>query len=163
MKTDHIFTNLFVAGSPPALMSNSALYSASPIGSTTPPGSKAASFSNSPTPPGGMSSPPIYQGRKLMSCSHCQELSQQKQANRLHKSEQPIKSPISKLTQLLILTTTHKLPGRQVRDLQLYNREADHIEAATSAQNKFLDAILAEQGRALDGYTLLGGNRSRCF
>ena len=45
-----------------------------------------------------------------MSCSHCQELSQQKQANRLHKSEQPIKSPISKLTQLLILTTTHKFP-----------------------------------------------------
>ena len=30
---------------------------------------------------------------------------------------------------------------RQVRDLQLLNREADHIEAATSAQTKFLDTI----------------------
>ena len=29
----------------------------------------------------------------------------------------------------------------QVRDLQLLNREADHIEASTSAQTKFLDTI----------------------
>ena len=37
-------------------MPNSCLYSASPLGSCTPPGSKAPSFSNSPTPP-GVSSP----------------------------------------------------------------------------------------------------------
>ena len=30
---------------------------------------------------------------------------------------------------------------RQVRDFQLFNREADHLEAATSAQAKFLNTI----------------------
>ena len=52
----------YCAGSPPALMSNSTMYSSSPLGSITPPGSKPASFSSSPTPPGPPSPSPHFPG-----------------------------------------------------------------------------------------------------
>ena len=47
------------------------------------------------------------QGGKFMSCK---ELGQASAPDRLHKSEQPIRSQISKLTQLLTMTTTEKFP-----------------------------------------------------
>ena len=49
----------------------------------------------------------LYQGWKFMSCSHCQELNRSTSKlapDWLHKSEQPIRSQVSKLTQLWTMT-----------------------------------------------------------
>ena len=51
-------------------------------------------------------------GWKLMSCGQCQELGQFAvlASDWLQKNEQPIRSRISSLTQLLTMTITHKFP-----------------------------------------------------
>ena len=51
-------------------------------------------------------------GWKLLSCGHCQELSQRPYLDPdwMHLSWQPIRIHISLLTQLLTMTTTHKFP-----------------------------------------------------
>ena len=52
-------------------------------------------------------------GRKLLSCCHCQELCQHASwllIGYTRVSNQVIKSQVSKLTQLLTMTTTHKFP-----------------------------------------------------
>ena len=68
-----------------------------------------------------------------MSCSHCQELGQQ--AAQEWTTEQPIRSIVSKLTQLLTMTTTHKFPpqahkpyggGPRLHPRLLANTNPDH-------------------------------------
>ena len=55
----------------------------------------------------------LNQGWKFMCCSHCQQGSWLL----IHKSEQQIRSQVSKLTQLLKMSTTHKFPLQIFRSL----------------------------------------------
>ena len=82
---------------------------------------------------------PAAQGWKFMSCSHCQRVvsTSQLSPDGLHESEQPIRSQVSKQTQLLTMTLTNKFPLQKC----LHNSPAFFHKAVTIFRLIFVNIL----------------------
>ena len=93
---------------------------------------------------GGAGSASRHLRRKLLSCSQSQELSQRAvlAPNWLHKIEQPIRSQLYLLTELLTLTTTQKFPS-----LGLVGEEGGDVDLGVTGRPH---ARVQQQGLVLE-------------